>query len=145
MKKSNVFTLLFLSLLLVSVIGCAQQEEDVEIVNPTTEMEQVTTPDSLLRHVVLFSWTPETSQEKIQEIVDAFGALPSKISEIHGYEFGLNNSPEGLNKDLTHCFLVTFTSEADRAIYLPHPDHQAFVNLIGPHVADVLVVDFWGK
>jgi len=26
---------------------------------------------------------------------------------------------------------------------LPHPDHKAFVSLIGPSVDDVLVVDYW--
>ncbi|WP_299532809.1 Dabb family protein [Ulvibacterium sp.] len=101
--------------------------------------------DSVLRHVVLFKFKEGTSQEKISEIEDAFAALPSKIPEIAGYEWGLNNSPEGLNKGLTHAFLLTFNSEADRAIYLPHPDHKAFGALLSPHLADVTVVDYWSK
>ncbi|MEM9835429.1 MAG: Dabb family protein [Bacteroidota bacterium] len=109
----------------------------------TAAAQLAETPDSLLRHLVLFSWTEATTAEKQQELTDAFAALPGQIPAIYDYEAGLNNSPEGLDKGFTHCFLVTFLSEADRAVYLPHPAHQAFVELIGPHVADVLVVDFW--
>ncbi|MDO1502682.1 Dabb family protein [Winogradskyella maritima] len=41
---------------------------------------------------------------------------------MQGYEWGTNNSPEGLDKGFTHAFFLTFKSEEDRAIYLPHPD-----------------------
>jgi len=101
--------------------------------------------DSVLRHVVLFKFKDGTAPEKVQEIVDAFSALPSKIPEIASYEWGINNSPEGLNKGLTHGFLLTFNSEADRATYLPHPDHKAFGELLTPHLDDVTVLDYWSK
>jgi hypothetical protein len=108
----------------------------------TTTME---TPDRLLRHVVLFNFTDDAPQDTIQLIEQTFAALPGKIPEIHSFEWGINNSPEGLDKGLTHCFFVTFLSEEDRGIYLPHPAHQEFVALIGPYVEDVTVVDYWTK
>lgn len=101
--------------------------------------------DSVLRHVVLFKFKEGTSKEKIAEIENAFTALPGKIPEITGYEWGTNNSPEGLDKGFTHCFFLTFKSESDRAVYLPHPDHKAFGNLLGPYLEDVLVLDYWTK
>jgi len=101
--------------------------------------------DSVLRHVVLFKFKSETSQEDIDKVQEAFSALPSKIPQIASYEWGLNNSPEGLNQDFTHCFFLTFKSEDDRAAYLPHPDHKAFGDLLGPHLGGVLVVDYWTK
>lgn len=101
--------------------------------------------DSLLRHVVLFKFKEDTPIEKIKEIENSFHELQSKIPQIFRYEWGLNNSPENLNKDFTHCFLLTFKSEADRALYLPHPDHKAFGGLLTPYLADVLVVDYWVK
>ena len=64
--------------------------------------------DSVLRHVVLFKFKEGTSASDIQKVEDAFTALPSKISEIVSYEWGLNNSPEGLDKGFTHCFFLTF-------------------------------------
>jgi hypothetical protein len=101
--------------------------------------------DSLLRHVVLFKFKDSTAKEDIKKVEAAFSALPSKIPQIIGYEWGTNNSPEGINKGLTHCFFLTFKSEEDRAIYLPHPDHKAFGDVLGPHLDDVLVLDYWTK
>lgn len=99
--------------------------------------------DSVLRHVVLFKFKEETSKEDLKKVEIAFSKLPSKISQIASYEWGLNNSPEGLEKGFTHCFFLTFKSEEDRAIYLPHPDHKAFGEVLGPHLDDVLVLDYW--
>lgn len=105
-----------------------------------TEMKK---PTKLLRHVVLFNFNNTATTEVVNKIEQAFADLPSKISAIHSFEWGTNNSPEGLDKGFTHCFLVTFLSEKDRDSYIPHPDHQAFVKMIGPYVEDVTVVDYW--
>ena len=99
----------------------------------------------LLRHVVLFTFKAEATPAQIDELVKAFGKLPSQIKEIHDYEWGTNNSPEGLNKGHTHCFLVTFKSEQDRDVYLPHAAHQAFVAKLKPLLEDVTVVDYWAQ
>ncbi|MBT9190026.1 Dabb family protein [Zobellia russellii] len=139
MKQSQItFTL---SLVLVALLLVA-----FEIRNETKPAaETVMQKDSLLRHVVLFKFKPETSKEDIKKVEDAFTALPSKIPQIVGYEWGLNNSPEGLNDGFTHCFFLTFNSEEDRATYLPHPDHKAFADALGPYLDGVLVVDYWTK
>jgi len=96
-----------------------------------------------LRHVVQFQFKSDSSAEDVQKVVDAFRALPSKISEVADFEYGSNNSPEGLDLGFTHCFLVTFLSEADRATYISHPDHLAFVSVLKPHLEKVQVIDFW--
>jgi hypothetical protein len=99
----------------------------------------------MLRHVVLFQFKDASSEADIQRVVDAFRALPKKISEIADFEYGVNNSPEGLSDGHTHCFLVTFRSEADRDAYLPHPEHKAFVEVLKPHLQKATVVDYWAK
>ncbi len=96
-----------------------------------------------LRHVVLLKFKENTSAEDITKVEEAFAALPSKISEIKGFEWGINNSPESLNKGFTHSFLLTFDSEKGRSIYLPHPSHKAFGEVLGPVLDDVLVIDYW--
>lgn len=113
----------------------------------TNKNNQIThiSADSVLRHVVLFKFKDGTAPEDIKKVEDAFSALPSKIPEIKGYEWGTNNSPESLNKGLTHCFFLTFENEEDRGIYLPHPDHKAFGEVLGSHLDDVLVLDYWTK
>lgn len=109
------------------------------------EMETTVQQDSVLRHVVLFKFKEGTSQEAIDGVQKAFSGLPSKIPEIYSYEWGTNNSPEGLDKGFTHAFFLTFKSEDDRAVYLPHPDHKAFGDILGPHLDDVLVLDYWSR
>ncbi len=96
-----------------------------------------------LQHVVCFKYKDGTSPEKIAEVEAAFRALKDKIPGIVAFECGVNNSPEGKNKGLTHAFILTFTSEKDRDGYLPHPEHKKFGGIVGPVLADVFVMDFW--
>ncbi|MDZ4851275.1 MAG: Dabb family protein [Pirellulaceae bacterium] len=65
------------------------------------------------------------------------------ISEIADFEYGANNSPEGLENGFTHCFLVTFKSEDDRKVYLTHAAHNQFVEVLKPQLDKVQVIDFW--
>ncbi|OYX23563.1 MAG: stress responsive protein [Flavobacteriales bacterium 32-35-8] len=132
------FLLLFISILVCSCVD--KKNETVQKPEIKTNTKEMT---KQLRHVVLFKFKESSTPADIKEVETAFGKLPSEIKEIKAYEWGLNNSPEGLNKGFTHCFLVTFDSEEDRAIYLPHPAHKAFVDVLSPHLDDVLVVDYW--
>lgn len=100
-------------------------------------------PRKVLRHVVLFKFKEGTTKEQIKEIETAFGGLPSKIDTIRDFEWGTDVSPEGKSKGFTHCFFVTFADEKGRDVYLPHAAHKDFVKIVGPHVADVCVVDYW--
>jgi hypothetical protein len=40
---------------------------------------------------------------------------------------------------------VSFKNEQDRDIYLDHPEHQAFVSIVGPVLEDAFVIDFLAK
>ena len=100
---------------------------------------------SVLRHVVLFQFKDGTPDENVREIEAAFRALPDKIDVIQDFEWGTDVSVEGKAEGFTHCFFVTFASEADRDAYLPHPDHAAFGAVLRPHLEKVLVVDYWQK
>jgi len=96
-----------------------------------------------LRHVVMFKFNEDASEDDIKKVEQAFAALPGKIDAIADFEWGTNNSPEGHDKGFTHCFLVTFRSEKAREVYLPHEAHQEFVNVLKPHLDDVMVIDYW--
>lgn len=140
MKTKVLSLVLFIALISVSFVA-----KNWDSNSKTTIQSNTMETDSVLRHVVLFKFKEGTSESDIAKVQDAFTALPSKISEIAGYEWGLNNSPEGLEKGFTHCFFLTFKSEEDRAVYLPHPDHKAFGEVLGPYLDDVLVIDYWTK
>ena len=110
-----------------------------------TNNSQAQAQEKVLRHVVMFKFKDGADPAGIKKVEDAFRALPSKIKEIKSIEWGKNNSPENLNQGFTHCFFVTFSSEQDRAIYLPHPDHKEFGKILGPYLDKVLVVDYWAE
>ncbi len=98
-----------------------------------------------LRHVVCFKFKPDATEAQIEALITAFENLENEIEEIQAFEWGLQNSPEGLDKGMTHIFQLTFANEEDRDIYLPHPAHQAFVETHGVLVEDVVVVDYMVK
>lgn len=99
----------------------------------------------MLRHVVLFQFKNEVTTAEVQEVANAFAALPAKIKEIADFEWGTDVSVEKLNQGLTHGFVVSFKSEKDRDAYLPHPEHQKFVDLAKPRIEKVVVFDYWAK
>ena len=102
-------------------------------------------PADRLRHVVLFKFKDGAAEADVRAIENAFRALAGKISSIREFEWGTNNSPEGLAQGFTHCFFVTFATAEARDAYLPHPDHKAFVELLKPSLDKVLVIDYWAK
>lgn len=117
-----------------------EQEQKKEVTMQTMENEK------LLRHVVIFKFNDDASEEAVAEINKNFGELKEHIPVIQDFEWGLNDSPEDFHQDFTHCYLLTFKSEEDRdSIYTPHPKHQEFVASLQPHIEKVFVVDYWAN
>lgn len=140
----NIYQFQKIAILTIVFIFCGCVSVAVKE-NTKMTSQETTNQDKLLRHIVLFKFKENTTKEELKSIEDAFTALPSKISEIVDFEWGTNNSPEGLDKGFTHSFFVSFKNEEGRAVYLPHPDHKAFVEVASPHIEDVLVLDYWTK
>ena len=113
------------------------------IVLLATTMSHAQSKSKVLRHVVLFKFKDNATADDVKKVEAAFADLAKKLPLIKGYEWGKNNSPEKLNQGLTHCFLLTFSSEKDRDDYLVHPDHKAFGKILGPYLDKVTVVDYW--
>jgi hypothetical protein len=103
----------------------------------------VNKPARVLRHVVMYKFKDAQSKERVQEVVDAFSALPQKIDSIIGYEHGTNVSQEGKSEGFTHVFVVTFRDEAGRDAYLKHPAHDAYVQVVKDRREKVVVFDYW--
>ncbi|HEX8296717.1 MAG TPA: Dabb family protein [Chthoniobacteraceae bacterium] len=99
--------------------------------------------DGPIRHVVHFKFKKDATPAQIKAVVDGFSALNGKIDVVESIEWGTNNSPEGLDKGFTHCWVVTFKDSKARDAYIVHPAHKAFVaDLIKPALEEALVVDF---
>ena len=115
------------------------------MVSASTQAQNRESQGKLLRHVVLFKFKDTSSAADVKKVEEAFAGLSKKIPLIKQFEWGTNNSPENLNQGLTHCFLVTFSSEKDRDAYIVHPEHKVFVELLMPHLDKATVVDYWAK
>lgn len=136
---ASLFILTFFS-------GCTNESPRQEAKSEEkSQIEESSMKKKQLRHVVLFKFKESATPEDIAKAEKAFISLPTKISAIRDFEWGTNNSPESLDKGFTHCFFLTFDSEEDRAVYLPHPDHKAFGGILGPILEDVLVLDYWTR
>ena len=109
--------------------------------SPTQDMSE-----KVLRHVVLFKFKDSSSESDVEAVHQSFQELAGKIPVIKAFEWGLNDSPEDFHQGFTHCYIISFASEADRdSVYTPHPAHQAFVAGLQPHLDKVFVVDFWAN
>ena len=97
-----------------------------------------------VKHVVVFKYKSTATAEQIEQVTTAFKGLKGKIPGIVAFEYGINNSPENLNKGFTHVYLLTFKDAASRDAYLPHPEHKKFGQLLGELnvLEEPFVVDF---
>lgn len=131
-----------LFLLLFAGLACESAPKQTPAAAPTSDsMEEAA---SKLRHMVIFKFKDEASPEDVERLNQAFNTLADSIPVVQDFEWGLNDSPEDLHQGFTHCYLLTFASEADRdSVYAPHPLHQAFVASLQPHLEKAFVVDYW--
>ena len=141
-QQQFLFSLFFIGLTLMACQETPQAAK--EIAKATTSMAKTATKEKVLRHVVIFKFKDESSEADVNKLNEAFNALPAAIPVIKDFEWGLNDSPEDFHQGFTHCYLLTFDSEEDRdSVYTPHPQHQAFVASLQPHLEKVFVVDYW--
>jgi len=142
MSISKLVTATYLLLIINLSYSCNTTVKEEPVQNSTTSMESK--KEKLLRHVVIFKFNDESSEEDVDRLNNSFNALAETIPVIKDFEWGLNDSPEDFHQGFTHCYLLTFDSEEDRdSVYTPHPDHQAFVASLQPHLEKVFVVDYW--
>lgn len=93
------------------------------------------------RHVVMFTWTDEASDEQKQRVAERLAALPGLIPELRAYDFGPDAGMNPGNKDF-----VVVADFADREAYLTyrdHPDHRAAIDeCITPILASRAAVQY---
>ena len=100
--------------------------------------------NKIVRHVLIGRFSQEMTAEIFEEFIHAFRGLSKKIGGILSFEYGTNNSPEGLNQGMTHVITLTFINAEARDAYLTHPDHALFVNWLGGLgiLETLMVVDY---
>jgi hypothetical protein len=96
----------------------------------------------MVRHILLMKFKSKASPKQIQEVLEDFESIPTKIDGISDVEWGENNSPEKLNDDYSHCIQITFTNEKGRQNYLPHPEHETLKKKFTDVLEKIVVFDY---
>jgi hypothetical protein len=94
-----------------------------------------------VNHLALFQFKPDCTADDIELVRRTIADLPKAIPGIVAFNWSPDISVEGLSDGFTHSFIFTFESVAARDAYLPHPVHQAAVQIVLPRLARVIVVD----
>ena len=96
----------------------------------------------MIRHILLIKFKETVTLSQIDNIKILFESMPQKIDSVMSVEWGVNNSPEGMNQEYTYSVLMTFANEEGRQDYLPHPEHDALKEVFGPLLEDIIVFDY---
>jgi len=99
-------------------------------------------PERALKHAAFFKFNDSATEEDIKAVENTLAALPGKVDEIKGFEWGTNNSPEKHDEGFTHCFMLTFESEKELRRYAREPALAEAVNELLPKVEKVRIIDF---
>ena len=87
----------------------------------------------MLRHVVLFSWTTESTGKQIRRMTEEMAGLPAAIPQIRDYRFGPD---AGINEgNFDFALVADFDNAEDYRAYRDHPVHRAFIE---QHVTPIL-------
>jgi hypothetical protein len=95
----------------------------------------------MIRHVVLFRWKPEATQEQKARAASEIAKLPSIVPSVRGFECGADIRVNEGNFD----FSVTadFDDEAGYIAYRDDPAHRQMVaDFIVPAAADRAAIQF---
>ena len=89
----------------------------------------------MIRHVAVFRFKDNTTEDYIDKIDRTLATLPSIIPEIASFSSGRNAYVTSNAWD--YAVVADFASPADYLIYAANPEHVDMVkNLVGPHVVE---------
>ena len=95
----------------------------------------------MLRHVALFRFKPETTDEQVEAAIVALSALPDQIDVLRKFRFG---SDAGITEGAWDFAVVAvFDNADDYAAYRDDPAHVAMVqNYLAPLIAEAARIQF---
>ena len=79
----------------------------------------------MIRHVVMFRWTPEATQEQKQRVTTELARLPALVPSLRAYRLGADL---GLNPgNFDYAVTADFDDADGYLAYRDHPEHRAIV------------------
>ncbi|MGY6648177.1 Dabb family protein [Wenyingzhuangia sp. IMCC45574] len=125
------------------LVAGSQQWGFQKLVSYQVDTKDKSKEGKVIKHVVSLKFKEGTPKEKIDHAIAVFEGLKDKVPTIAKMEGGLNDSTEGHDKGFSHCYTITFNDVHGRETYLFHPEHLKLVSIVGPLLADVLVMDYY--
>lgn len=90
----------------------------------------------MIRHVALFTFTDEVTEDDVARIDASLAALPGLIGEITSYSFGRDLKLGTGTYD--YVIIGEFSTVADYETYSVHPEHvRVLGEIIKPFLKDV--------
>ena len=95
----------------------------------------------MIRHVVMFRWTPGATQEQKQRVTTELARLPALVPSLRAYRLGADL---GLNPGNFDFAVAADFDDADGYLaYRDHPEHRAIVaEFIRPIVDERAAVQY---
>jgi|SRR5215472_11905656 len=79
----------------------------------------------MIRHVVLITWVPDTTEEQKKQFTDELAGLPPLMKGLRSYKFGADLGVNQGNADL--AIVADFD---DVAAYVAYRDHPAHIDIV---------------
>ena len=95
----------------------------------------------MFRHVVLFTWTQDATQEQKEALHSGLAKMPAAIGTIRAYAFGPDAGLNPANRD--YVVVADFDDKDGYLTDRDHPVHRDLVNrLVTPIVAERAGIQF---
>ena len=95
----------------------------------------------MIRHVVLFRWTPEATAEQKQRVAAELSRLPALVPSLRDYRIGASLGVNPGNFDV--AVAADFDDAEGYLAYRDHPEHRAIVaEFIQPIVTERAAVQY---
>jgi hypothetical protein len=87
----------------------------------------------MIRHIVLFTWTEDATDEQRATVTTELRKLPGAIPQLRSYTVG---GDAGINQgNFEYAVVADFDSVEDYLVYRDNPQHQA---VIAEHINPIL-------
>jgi hypothetical protein len=95
----------------------------------------------MLRHVVLFGWVPEATDEQKQQVIDELRSLPPLMSGLRSFHVGPDAGVVDGNADF--ALVADFDDTASYLAYRNHPTHRAIIDqVINPIIKNRVAIQY---
>jgi hypothetical protein len=95
----------------------------------------------MLRHVVLFAWTPEATAEQKQQVADDLRSLPPLMNGLRAFDVGPDAGVVDGNADF--ALVADFDDVPSYLAYRNHPTHRAIIDqVINPIIKSRVAIQY---